>query len=63
LDADGLAGAVYAMYNSGPGDFSKYIERRRTRDFRATDRHFKEKYDWVKENQWRKIGLCLFGKE
>jgi hypothetical protein len=63
LDADGLAGAVYAMYNSGPGDFSKYIERRRTGDFRATDRHFKEKYDWVKTNQWRKIGLCLFGKE
>lgn len=63
LDADGLAGAVYAMYNSGPGDFSKYIERRRTGNFRATDRHFKEKYDWVKTNQWRKIGLCLFGKE
>lgn len=63
LDADGLAGAVYAMYNSGPGDFSKYIARRRAGDFRATDRHFREKYDWVKKNQWRKIGLCLFGKE
>lgn len=63
LDADGLAGAVYAMYNSGPGDFSKYIERRRAGGFRATDLHFREKYDWVKTNQWRKIGLCLFGKE
>lgn len=63
LDSDGLAGAVYAMYNSGPGDFSKYIERRRTGKFSLTDRHFREKYDWVKTNQWPKIGLCLFGKE
>jgi hypothetical protein len=63
LDADGLAGAVYAMYNSGPSDFSRYIERRRSGSFRATDMHFKEKYDWVKTNQWRKLGLCLFGRE
>jgi hypothetical protein len=63
LNADGLAGAVYAMYNSGPGDFSRYIERRRSGSFRATDLHFKEKYDWVKTNQWRKLGLCLFGRE
>ncbi len=63
LDVDGLAGAVYAMYNSGPGDFSKYIERRRNKNFRQTDLHFREKYGWVKTNQWRKLGLCLFGKE
>jgi hypothetical protein len=63
LDADGLAGAVYAMYNSGPGDFSKYIARRRAGSLRDTDLHFREKYNWVKTKQWRKIGLCLFGKE
>ncbi len=59
--ADDLAYALYAMYNGGPGDFSKYLKRRSSKKFYKTDSHFKQKYTWVKNGEWEKIRLCLFG--
>lgn len=59
LDADGLAGAIYAMYNAGPGAFSAYVKRRSTRQFSKIDNHFKEKYAWVKEGRWEKVKDCF----
>jgi hypothetical protein len=62
---DALLGqAVYAMYNGGPEQFDLFLQRVRRKDRRQlSDRLFKEKYEWVEEGRWDKIGLCLTGKE
>jgi len=59
LDNDGVAGSLYAMYNAGPGGFSKYVKRRSAGKFTNIDRHFKEKYDWVTSGEWDKLGNCF----
>ncbi len=58
LDSDGMACALYAMYNAGPGGFSGYLNRRRTGKLSKIDAHFKEKYTWVQNGQWDKLGNC-----
>jgi len=58
LDSDGLAGALYAMYNAGPSGFSKYVKRRSTGKPSKIDNHFKEKYTWVKKGQWDRLKDC-----
>ncbi len=58
LDTDGVACALYAMYNAGPGGFSGYVNRRRTGRFSKIDAHFKEKYTWVKKGQWDQLKSC-----
>jgi len=58
LDNDGVACALYAMYNEGPGGFSGYVKRRSTGKFSRIDNHFKGKYNWVKNGQWDKLGDC-----
>ncbi len=62
VDKDTLACAVYAMYNSGPGAFSRYLKRRRSGRLLKIDKLFAQKYMWVKENQFDKLRICLFGK-
>jgi hypothetical protein len=62
LGRDGLAACMYAMYNGGPSQFGGYLKRRQTGQFYKTDKHFKEKYDWVKNNQWERLSDCLIGK-
>ena len=59
LDSDGVACALYAMYNGGPAGFSGYVQRRSTGKFSKIDNHFKEKYTWVKNGQWEKTGRLL----
>ncbi len=59
LDADSQAGALYAMYNSGPGDFSKYLKRIAAGKRLMTDTLFQEKYQWIKKDQWNFITKCL----
>jgi hypothetical protein len=62
LDADSQAGALYAMYNSGPGDFQKYLKRIAAGGKRLmTDTLFQEKYQWVKKDHWNFITKCLGG--
>lgn len=59
LDNDGVAGSLYAMYNAGPGGFSRYVKRRSTGKFSKIDAHFKEKYIWVKIGQWDRLRDCF----
>jgi hypothetical protein len=56
-----LAGIVYAMYNGGPGQFAKYLERSRLDKYYRSDRLFAEKFVWVKSGSWQQIGKCLVG--
>ncbi len=51
--------SLYAMYNAGPGEFSRYVKRRKTGKFTEIDKHFKEKYTWVKSRQWDKLHDCF----
>jgi len=61
IDNDTLASAVYAMYNSGPGGFAKYLKRRNAGKFLEMDRLFRQKYIWVRDDQLDKLSICLFG--
>ncbi len=59
LDNDGVACSLYAMYNAGPGGFSRYVKRRSTRKPSKIDDHFKGKYTWVKSGQWDRLKDCF----
>jgi hypothetical protein len=61
LDPDSQAGALYAMYNSGPGDFAKFLKRIAGGKRLMTDTLFQEKYQWVKKDQWHFITKCIGG--
>ncbi|MBI5588906.1 MAG: lytic transglycosylase domain-containing protein [Deltaproteobacteria bacterium] len=61
LDPDTMACALYAMYNSGPGDFQKFLQRNTGGKRQLTDKLFQEKYTWVKNDQWNHIKKCLGG--
>jgi len=61
LDPDTLACALYAMYNSGPGDFQKFLQRKASGKRLITDTLFQEKYQWVKKDHWDNITKCLGG--
>ena len=61
LDSDTLACALYAMYNSGPGDFQKFLQRIAGGKRRETDKLFQEKYMWIKNDQWKNISKCIGG--
>ena len=62
LDLDTLGRAVYAMYNGGPGQFSKFLKRKETNSFYKSDQLFWEKYSLAKEGQFDKVSVCLIGK-
>ena len=59
---DNIAGTLYAMYNGGPGEFSKFLDRLAKKKFYVSDDLFHEKYLWVKNGQWDKAGVCLVGE-
>ena len=59
LDDNGLACALYAMYNAGPGGFSGFVKRRSTGKLSNIDKYFKEKYTWVNNGQWDRLHDCL----
>lgn len=60
LDNDGVACALYAMYNAGPGGLSGYVKRRSRGDYNKIDRHFSEKFEWVKAGRWERLTDCFF---
>ena len=60
-DGDTLAGAMYAMYNSGPGDLNNYFKRKAAGKPNMTDKLFAQKFSWVKQNQMNNISACLGG--
>ncbi|HEN21055.1 MAG TPA: lytic transglycosylase domain-containing protein [Desulfobacteraceae bacterium] len=61
LDNDTLARLVYAMYNEGPAAFFSFLKRREMNKYYLSDDLFREKYEWVKDDQWENIRLCLIG--
>ncbi len=63
LDAGSFAGLVYAMYNGGPGQFEKFLTRRKKGKFYLSDRLFAEKFDWVARKEWNKLRICLIGSD
>ena len=62
IDDKTLVGLVYAMYNGGPGQFKKYLNRQKTGKYYLSDRLFAEKLAWVSEMDWDKIRICMVGK-
>ncbi|MFW5730914.1 MAG: hypothetical protein ACOCV7_04630 [Desulfonatronovibrionaceae bacterium] len=61
-EADVQAGVLYAMYNGGPGQLSKFLDRQKSGDLYQSDKLFREKWDWVVQDQWNKLSICLIGK-
>ncbi|WP_449245954.1 lytic transglycosylase domain-containing protein [Desulfarculus baarsii] len=61
LSDDILARSVYAMYNGGPGQLAKFLQRHKKGEFWLSDRLFWEKYLWVKSGQFQNIAACLVG--
>jgi hypothetical protein len=62
LDHDTLARALYAMYNGGPGQFQKFLERNKNKAFSKIDQLFWEKWQWASTNQMDKVSICLIGR-
>ena len=61
FNQDTIARIVYAMYNSGPGEFYKFLARQKKSKYYLSDTLFYKKYAWVKASRWDKVNLCLFG--
>jgi hypothetical protein len=59
---DNVARTLYALYNGGPGEFSKFLNRLAKNKFYTSDDLFNEKYLWVKNGQWDKASVCLVGE-
>jgi hypothetical protein len=59
---DNVARTLYALYNGGPGEFSKFLNRLEKKKFYSSDDLFNEKYLWVKNGQWEKASICLVGE-
>lgn len=61
-DKDNIARILYALYNGGPSQFFKFLKRFSEGKFYKSDTLFHEKYLWVKNGQWDKVGICLVGR-
>lgn len=57
-----LAACLYAMYNGGPSQRKKFPKRMKSGHLYISDKHFKEKYNWVKNDAWDRLSICLFGQ-
>ncbi len=60
-DEDTLARLVYALYNGGPGQLSRFMDRHKKEKHFLSDRLFHEKYRWVKQDAWEKLDQCVTG--
>lgn len=61
LKDDQLAGLVYSMYNGGPSQYKKYMERRKTGKMYKSDKLFSQKYDYVVKKNSAGLRKCLIG--
>ncbi|RJP81155.1 MAG: hypothetical protein C4522_06085 [Desulfobacteraceae bacterium] len=50
---------LYAMYNGGPREFTKFIQRNSKGSLYQSDKLFLEKHQWVMNEDWQKIQKCL----
>lgn len=62
IDKDTLGRAVYAMYNGGPGEFSRFLERSENKSFYKSDQLFWKKYSLAKQGDFEKISVCFTGQ-
>ncbi len=60
--ADLQAGMLYAMYNGGPGQLDRFLTRVQENGLFRSDRLFREKWDWVRQEALDKISICLIGR-
>lgn len=58
-DKQTLAQMVYAMYNGGPKQHRKFLDRKKKGTLYKSDTLFKEKYEWVRTNSWNNVEKCL----
>ena len=56
---DTLAQLVYAMYNGGPSQYSKFLKRSKSNELYDSDRLFAQKYEWVKNGAWEQAQNCF----
>ncbi len=56
-----LSQVVYAMYNGGPTQYKKFLDRERAARLYQSDKLFLEKLQWVKDKKWQQINDCLIG--
>jgi len=61
LDFDTLARVVYAMYNGGPSEFKKFLNRHLTKTYYKSDELFWQKYILTKQGQFDKVFSSLTG--
>jgi hypothetical protein len=61
LDEELTARTLHAMYNGGPGEFSRFLERHRRQQDYLSDRLFYEKYRWVVAGDWDNLRRCWGG--
>ncbi|MBI4773423.1 MAG: transglycosylase SLT domain-containing protein [Deltaproteobacteria bacterium] len=59
LDPDTMARALYAMYNGGPAQLNKFLNRHKRKKYYLSDKLFWEKYTWVKAQAWDRSYECL----
>ncbi len=60
-DTDLLPRVIYAMYNGGPAQLSKFMKRARSKKYYKSDLLFAEKLSWVQQKDWKQIGSCFAG--
>ncbi|TKB23783.1 lytic transglycosylase domain-containing protein [Desulfopila sp. IMCC35006] len=56
-----LAQVVYAMYNGGPGEYQKFLERERNGKKYSSEQLFFEKLQSVDQEKWDRVKDCLVG--
>lgn len=61
-DRDAIARAAYAVYNQGPGRFKKTVKQGSPHPSNRIDRLFREKYTWVKEDNFQPLVHCITGQ-
>ena len=56
-----LAQVVYAMYNGGPGEYQKFLDRERTGKKYSSEQFFLEKMQSIDQEDWDRVKDCLLG--
>ena len=56
-----LARLLYSMYNGGPGQYKKFLQREKAGKHYKSDKLFAEKLEWTNKKEWENIRLCLIG--
>lgn len=62
LDDETMARLVYAMYNGGPSQRTKFLKRLSVNNLHESDELFWEKFQMVSAGEVNKVSLCLVGR-